>query len=154
MNRSDKKLLTENGRRQLVDKLKKLKERRPKMVERMERARQMGDLSENSEYHSAKEDLVFLENQIDDLKETLANAEVVKGSKGKKEINLGHSVTVKQDGNKITYKLVGEQESDPMKKKISYSSPLGQVLMGKKKGETVIAKTPQGEVEYEIVAIK
>jgi len=148
------KLLTEKGFEKLKKELLTLQQKRPAMVIRMETARQMGDLRENSEYHSAREEMVFLENRMDKIKDVLKNAKIVKNKNGKRTINLGSRVTVKNGGGNIVYEIVGEREANPMEKKISYSSPLGQALMGKKKGERVIVKTPRGKVDYEIISIK
>jgi len=148
------KLLTEKGFEKLKKELSVLQEKRPAMVDRMETARQMGDLRENSEYHSAREEMIFLEKRMDKIKDILKNVKIVKNQNGKKTIDLGSQVTVKSNGENLIYEIVGEREANPLKRKISYSSPLGQALMGKKKGEKVIAETPRGQVEYEIVSIK
>jgi len=148
------KLLTEKGFEKLKKELSVLQEKRPAMVDRMETARQMGDLRENSEYHSAREEMIFLENRIDEIKSILKNVKIVKNQNGKKTIDLGSQVTVRSNGENTIYEIVGEREANPLARKISYSSPLGQVLMGKKKSEKVIAETPRGQVEYEIVLIK
>ncbi len=152
---NQKKLITKQGLADLKDKLAKLEARRPEVVDRVETARQMGDLRENSEYHAAREDLVLLDTQVNELKEILLNAKVVDKNNGSSSVSLESLVTVKNGQNKkIDYRVVGEHESDPLKGKISYTSPLGQALMNKKVGDKVAVKTPKGKSKYEIVAIK
>jgi transcription elongation factor GreA len=149
-----KKLMTKNGLVTLKKKLAELENQRPRLVKRVETARQMGDLRENSEYHAAREDLTLLDTQIDELREVLANIKIVNKSNNSFKVGLESVVAVRNDQGEVVYQLVGEHESDPFGGKISYTSPLGQALMGKKKGDKVVAKTPRGKVEYQIVAIK
>ena len=147
--------MTKTGLDNLKKDLVKLENRRPAAVERVEAARQMGDLRENSEYHAAREDLTLLDTRVSELKEILVNIKVVaKNSNGNNKVGLGSLVTVKNNGQKIDYWLVGEHESDPIQKKISYTSPLGRAIMNHKVGDKVIAETPRGKIEYLIVAIK
>ncbi|MDD3679854.1 MAG: transcription elongation factor GreA [Candidatus Shapirobacteria bacterium] len=150
-----RKLMTKNGLLKLKKDLAKLEEQRPEAVVRLETARQMGDLRENSEYHAAREDLALLDTQIDELKEILVNIKIVgKGSNGVSRVGLESLVTVKNNGREITYQLVGEHESNPLKGKISYTSPLGKALMGQRVGDRVVAKTPRGKINYQIITIK
>ncbi|MBP9670731.1 transcription elongation factor GreA [Candidatus Woesebacteria bacterium] len=122
-------------------------------IERVARARDFGDLSENAEYHAAKEELSFIEGRIEELEGIVARAEVV-GSKNKKgTIDIGCKVTVTLGGKEHTYEIVGEWEADPLKKKISHTSPLGQALVGKKMGENVVFTAPAGKVIYKIKKI-
>ena len=152
---SEKKLMTKQGLESLKNKLVNLEAQRPKAVERVEAARQMGDLRENSEYHAAREDLTLLDTQIEELKMVLANVKIVSGANGSSEIGLESLVTIKNgDGQELVYQLVGEHESDPLNRKISYTSPLGRVLMGRRVGDKVIADTPKGKVKYQIIAVK
>lgn len=147
--------MTKNGLLKLKKDLAKLEEQRPEAVVRLETARQMGDLRENSEYHAAREDLALLDTQIDELKEILVNIKIVgKGSNGVSRVGLESLVTVKNNGREITYQLVGEHESNPLKGKISYTSPLGKALMGQRVGDRVVAKTPRGKINYQIITIK
>jgi transcription elongation factor GreA len=152
---NQKKLITKQGLADLKDKLAKLEARRPEMVDRVETARQMGDLRENSEYHAAREDLTLLDTQIEELKTALANVKIVSGANGSPEVGLESLVTIKNgNGQELVYQLVGEHESDPLNRKISYTSPLGQVLMGRRVGDKVVADTPKGKVKYQIVTVK
>ena len=124
----------------------------PAAIERVARARDFGDLSENAEYHAAREELSFLEGRVEELEDIVARAYVVESKSGD-SINIGCKVTVELGGKEHTYEIVGEWEADPMKKKISHTSPLGTALVGKKKGETVEFQAPAGKVIYKIKKI-
>lgn len=124
----------------------------PAAIDRVARARDFGDLSENAEYHAAKEELSFIEGRIEELESIVAKAEVVK-SNGSSAVGLGCKVTVEQAGMDHTYEIVGEWEADPINKKISHTSPLGQALLGKKKGDAVEFEAPAGKVIYKIKKI-
>jgi len=128
--------------------------KRPKLVERLSYARSQGDLAENSDYTYAKEDLEFMDGRISELEEVLKNAKVVL-SKGKNGgVAVGTTVTVKINGGKSVFEIVGEWEADPVNKKISHESPLGKALVGKKVGEKAEVEAPAGKVIYEILEIK
>lgn len=130
--------------------------KRPKLVDRLSNARSQGDLSENSDYQSAKEELEFLDGRIDELEEVVKTASVVSGN-GKSEnggVGVGAKVTVKVNGTKTTFDIVGEWEADPINKKIAHDSPLGLALAGKKVGEKVEVEAPVGNIQYEIIAIE
>jgi transcription elongation factor GreA len=122
-------------------------------IERVARARDFGDLSENAEYHAAKEELSFIEGRIEELEGIILRAEVVGGKNKKGTIDIGCKVTVTLSGKEHTYEIVGEWEADPLKKKISHTSPLGQALVGKKMGENVEFEAPAGKVVYKIKKI-
>jgi len=116
-------------------------------------ARELGDLKENAEYHAAKEKQGIVEGRIAQLQGILARSRVVEVSKIKSnKIVFGATVTILDSVKdlSITYKIVGEDESDLKNFKISYSSPLGKALIGKEVGDTVIVKAPKGDVEYEV----
>jgi transcription elongation factor GreA len=113
-----------------------------------------GDLSENSDYHNAKDELEFLDGRILELEEVLKNAVVVSNMKNGDGVALGTVVTLKTNGNTHTFNIVGEWEADPAEKKISHSSPLGQALMGKEIGEKVEVEAPAGKIVYEIVNVE
>lgn len=131
--------------------------KRPKLVDRLSYARSQGDLSENSDYTNAKEELEFLDGQISELQEVLKTASVVdekKSQNGKNGgVDVGKRVTVKVDGDKHIFEIVGEWEADPSSKKISHESPLGQALMGRKVGDEVEVEAPAGKIIYEILSI-
>lgn len=130
--------------------------KRPKLVDRLSNARSQGDLSENSDYQSAKEELEFLDGRIDELEEVLKNANVVatKNGNGTGGVGIGTKVTVKVNGKETIFDIVGEWEADPIKKKISHDSPLGVALLGKKVGDKTEVEAPAGKVLYEVLAIE
>lgn len=134
------------------DQLVKMK--RPKLVERLAFARGQGDLAENSAYQSAKEELEFMDGRISEIEEVLKIAEVVKSNGIKNGVAVGTKVTVRFNGNKHIFEMVGEWEADPLNKKISLESPLGKALFGKKVGERADVEAPAGKVTYEILAIE
>ena len=151
---SKKIQLTENGQEALRQELAELRDvKRPLLVERLANARGQGDLSENSDYQSAREELEFLDGRISELEEVIKSAAVVKGNGANHTVDIGTSVTVKVDGSKSIYKIVGDWEANPVEKKISHTSPLGQALVGKKPGDKVEVEAPAGKIIYEILAI-
>lgn len=153
--RNDVKL-TKAGLEQLKAELAELRDiKRPKIVERLANARGQGDLSENSDYQSAKEELEFMDGRIDELEEVIKNADVVvTNGKNGHTVALGTKVTLKVGGKQTIYDIVGEWEADPMNKKISHESPLGVALLGKKVGEKAEVTAPAGKVIYEILSIE
>lgn len=150
--------LTKEGFKSLKSELSELTDqKRPKIVERLEYARGQGDLTENVEYQTAREELDFMDGRIDELKGVLENAQIVgsgKSSRKSGEVGVGTKVTVGVNGSKHIYEIVGEWEADPVNKKISPESPLGQALVGKKLGEAAIVEAPAGKVNYKILAIE
>lgn len=146
-------LITQGGLDQLKSELSRIQEvRRPTLVERLALARSMGDLSENSDYQSAREDLTFMDGRISELEELIKTAQVVKPSQNNL-VEIGHSVTVKVNSLDAVFHIVGEWEADPKQYKISHSSPLGQALVGKKVGDKVEVAAPAGKLVYTLVAI-
>lgn len=147
--------LTSDGLKELKAELKELREvKRPQLIERVAVARSHGDLSENSEYTNARDDLGFVEGRIEELEELIAKAKVIRKKSGQsQEIKLGCKVTVSVNGEEHTYQVVGEWEADPLEKKISHTSPLGKALIGKKKGDKVEIDAPAGKVVYKIKKI-
>lgn len=149
----DRQLLTKEGLEELKREYEDLLgTKRPVAVVRLSDARENGDLSENSEYASAKQDLSFIDGRIAELEEILHGAKVVTNH-GKSHIDVGSKVTLHINGKKDVFHLVGEWEADPANKKISHSSPLGKALMGKKAGETVEVEAPAGRIIYKIISI-
>lgn len=135
-----------------IDELKKKK--RPIAVARLKKAREMGDLSENSEYVAAKEDLSFLDGRVQELEYLLRQAKVIPDSSDNSVVEVGSVIDVLVNGNKDTISIVGELEANIAEKKLSNNSPIGSALLGKKKGDVVRVTVPAGEIEYTIVAIK
>lgn len=129
--------------------------KRPQLVDRLSNARSQGDLSENSDYHNAKDELEFLDGRIAELEDVLKNAVVMSDANGVANgVSVGTKVTVQTNGNQKTYHIVGEWEADPVKLKISHASPLGQALLGKKVGEQVEVDAPAGKIVYEVLSIE
>lgn len=153
---NNKTQLTQSGFEALRTEYEELtKVKRPALVDRLERARQEGDLSENSDYINAREELEFMDNRIDELKDVLDNATVVGAAPSNgKHVDIGTTVVVETGGTKHEFHIVGEWEADPMKKKISHESPLGKQLVGKKSGEEVEVEAPAGKIVYKIIDIK
>lgn len=153
---NQKILLTEKGLEDLKREYHELTEKkRPGLVERMAHARELGDLTENSDYAAAKEDLAFVDGRIIELEEILKGAKIISISKrDRKTVGLGCSVAVNIDGKKEIFTIVGEWEADPNEKKISHTSPLGKALLGKKVGEIVSVDAPVGTINYKILKIE
>lgn len=152
----DQVYLTKEGLKALKKELVELMEKkRPELVKRVAQARGMGDLSENAEYTSAREELSITDGRIEELKAILNRAKIIKKrkSKGRKKVGLGCKVTVKANKQTYVYTVVGEWEADPLAKKISHNSPLGKALLGKKVGEEVEIEAPAGKIVYEIKKI-
>ncbi|MEK7141244.1 MAG: transcription elongation factor GreA [Patescibacteria group bacterium] len=127
--------------------------KRPMAVTRLSDARSLGDLSENSEYAAAKQDLAFIDGRIAELEDILHSAKVVT-SHSKAQVDVGCKVTLHVNGKKDMFTVVGEWEADPKEKKISHESPLGKALMGKKPGDSVEVEAPAGKILYKIVHIE
>lgn len=143
--------ITEDGRTELEAELQDLKSRRGEIADKIAEARDYGDLSENAEYDSAREEQGLVETRIAEIEDILMNAEIIKARKSNK-VNVGSTVEVK-NGKAFTYKIVGPVEADPMNGKISNESPLGIALMDKSVGDTATITTPKGDTTYTIVAI-
>jgi len=128
-------------------------EKRPKLVERLAFARTQGDLAENSDYQNAKDELEFLDGRISELEEVLKQAVIVVARSKSGQVSFGTKVTVKTNGKKLLFEIVGEWEADPANSRISHTSPLGQALVGKKVGDKVQVEAPAGKLTYEILKI-
>jgi len=146
--------LTIDGLEELKAELQDLKDNKlPKVIARVAAAREQGDLSENADYHSAKEEQSFVETRISEIEDIISRSEVVKDGKDKSKVSIGSKVEVSlkgKGGKTFTYEIVGEFEADPEEGKISSVSPIGKALLGKKKGESATVKAPAGEVTYQI----
>ena len=156
MVRKNKVILTQEGLKALKKEHQGLQTvKRPKTLKRMVAARSMGDLTENSEYAAARQDLAFIDRRIAELEEIFKKAQVVKPSaKGSDKVAIGSKVTLKIDNKKVVFTIVGEWEANPSKNKVSSSSPLGKALMGKKTRDKVEVQAPAGKVIYQILEIK
>ena len=147
--------LTKDGLKKIQDELTELKNtKRPVAIERLSKARSMGDLSENSEYSAAKEELSFIEGRIQELEELLKNAQVIEVNNNNNSIQIGNIITVQVNNENRQLQIVGEFEADPLNNKISNTSPIGQALIGKKIGDQVEVNVPAGKIIYKIIDIK
>ncbi|WP_091479046.1 transcription elongation factor GreA [Alkalibacterium pelagium] len=149
--------MTLEGKEKLEKELNELKTvKRKEVVERIKIARGFGDLSENSEYESAKDEQAFIEGRISTIENMLQNAQIIDSSNSKEgEVTLGRSVIFKElpDGIEEEYTIVGKAEADPFSGKISNESPIAQALLGKTVGDKVQINTPGGTMEVEITNV-
>lgn len=148
--------LTPVGEKKLRDELEQLKTvERESVAKRLRDAIEMGDLSENADYHKAKEDQGFLEGRIQDLEHLLMNAVIIKDEGIHKDIvDVGATVTVQEEGeDPETYRIVGAQEADPANGRISNESPIGNAILGKSVGDNVSVQTPSGEIIFKILKV-
>jgi transcription elongation factor GreA len=153
MEPNQKVVLTKDGLNELKAEHQELTAiKRPVAVKRLSDARELGDLTENSEYAAAKQDLAFIDGRIAELEEIIHSAKVVT-SHGKKHVDVGCKVTLHSNGKREVFTVVGEWEADPVNKKISHSSPLGKALIGRKVGEKVDVEAPAGKLTYKILHI-
>jgi transcription elongation factor GreA len=150
--------MTPRGYQTLRDELVRLKNiERPKNAQDILEARAHGDISENAEFHAAKERQAFIEGRIRDLESRLARANVIDpGKLSGHRIVFGATVTLDdtQSGEEVTYSIVGDDESDVKAGRISVSSPLARALIGREVGDTARVTTPRGPREYEVVDLK
>lgn len=126
--------------------------RRKEAVAKIETAKALGDLSENADYHEAKNELAFIDGRIQDIKEMLKNVSII-GEGGSTEVRIGSSLEVETRGARKTFKIVGSNEADPAQGLISNESPLGAAFLGHLKGERVEVTTPAGAQTYTIVSV-
>ncbi len=140
---------------ELNEELKQLKEEKnPQIAKRIDDAKQMGDLSENAEYHSAREDMAWAQSRVKEIQNIISNAQLITTKNNDGEVGIGSTVTVKSGGDRKEYTIVGAQEADPLSGKISNESPLGSAFLGKKKGDRVEAELPAGTQEFKIVNVE
>jgi transcription elongation factor GreA len=149
--------MTKEGKVKLEQELEQLKTvKRKEVVERIKIARSFGDLSENSEYDSAKEEQAFVEGRITTIENMIRNAKIIEGNDSNTDtVSLGKSVTFVElpNGDEETYSIVGSVEADPFEGKISNDSPIAKSLIGKRVGDKVSIMTPGGEMSVKIVSI-
>ncbi|WP_050180962.1 transcription elongation factor GreA [Domibacillus robiginosus] len=149
--------MTREGKEKLEQELEHLKSvKRKEVVERIKIARSFGDLSENSEYDSAKEEQAFVEGRIGTIETMIRNAKIIEASEmSADEVSLGKTVTFIElpDGEEESYTIVGSAEADPFEGKISNDSPIAKSMIGKRVGDKVIVQTPAGEMNVKIISI-
>ena len=146
--------MTKAGYERLRAEVERLKRERPRVIRAIEEARAHGDLSENAEYHAAREQQSFLEGRIGELEAKLSAAEVIDPSTlNGDRITFGSTILLRQtDGKELRYQIVGSDEAEPGQGRISVLSPLARTLIGKHEGDIVKVQTPGGVREVEIVA--
>lgn len=144
--------ITEEGKKELEKELEELKSRRGEIADKIADARGYGDLSENAEYDSAREEQGLVESRIAEIEDILLNATIIPATKSSK-VKLGSKVELKTGNKTVTYHIVGPVEADPAEGKISDQSPIGLALMGKTVGDTVEIKTPKGVIKYQVIKV-
>ena len=148
--------ITQEGLKKLEQDLKYLKtENRREIANRIQTAKDLGDLSENAEYSQAKDELAFNEGRILELEDVIRNATVIKENKEKNLVSVGNSIKIKdqETGEIKEYNIVGSQEADPVAGKISNESPLGKAFLNQQKGQIVEVVLPKGVIKYQIIEI-
>ena len=154
----DKIPMTVEGEKLLREELSELKTIiRPQISEAIKEAREKGDLKENAEYHAAREQQSFAEGRIKDIEGKLSNAQIIDITRLPVSDKVIYGTTIivaDENNNEITYKIVGEDEADLKKGKISVTSPISRAIVGKSEGDEVTIKTPSGNIVYEILEVK
>jgi len=148
--------LTAEGLAQIKAELEQLTgPRRTELAARLHSAIQMGDLSENADYHQAKEDQGFLEGRIQELEYLVRNAVVIEKSANQDIVSVGSHVTIQEaDDPAETYHMVGPKEADPRNGRISHESPIGRALVDRRVGDEVEVETPAGKIKFKILKIE
>jgi len=147
--------VTKERLEELKTELERLKkDERSEIAERLKRAKEYGDLSENSEYTAAKDEQTRLESQIIELENILRNSEIIKKTGGKEIVQIGSTIEIKRKDKIFKYTIVGSQEANPESNLISNESPLGGAFLDRKAGDIVKIETPGGTVEYKIIKIE
>jgi transcription elongation factor GreA len=145
--------LTQEGVTELEAELKELTAQRGPIAERIKSAREFGDLAENAEYTSARQEQERVESRIAEIENILQNVEIIKKPKASSEVQLGSTVKLHNDGRAKEFQVVGTVEADPLNGKISDESPIGKLLLGKKVGDSIEIKTPAETTSYKITNI-
>lgn len=149
-------ILTSEGLAKLEQELEQLKGvKRREVAERIKQAIEFGDISENSEYEDAKNEQAFIEGRIITLEKMLRNAKVIEPVEDNKTVQIGTKITLKdmEYSDEIEYYLVGSAEADPTNNRISFESPVGSAILGKKKGDVVQVAVPAGKLKYKIMNV-
>ncbi len=151
----ENKVFTQEGLDNLKRELDELKNvKRKEVADRIKSAKEFGDLSENAEYQEAKEQQAYIEGRVLQLDSLIKNAVVASSGGDKQSIGIGSHVEVEKNNQLMNFTIVGSTEADPVNKKISHESPLGQALINHKVGDEVEVKLPNGIATYKIVSIK
>ena len=151
----DKFYVTKERLSELKSELDELvREGRRRVAERLKRAKEYGDLSENSEYSEAKDEQAVVERRIMELEDIVKNVALIEKTTGGDTVSVGCTLIVKSNGQNFTYQIVGSNEADPVEGKISNESPMGKAFLGHRVGEEVKVGTPKGEIPYTISKIE
>ena len=151
----EEQIISQEGYNKLKEELDYLTNvKRKEIAERIEKAKELGDLSENAEYSEAKDAQALNDGRIGELMAILKNVTVVKNGGSKNEVTMGSVVTVEVNSQEKIYTIVSFNEADPLSGKISNESPIGLAFLGKKKGDEAIVITPRGEVSYKILKVE
>jgi len=152
---SEEQIISPEGYKKLQDELDHLVNvKRKEIASRIEKAKELGDLSENAEYHEAKDAQAFNEGRIAEINNLLKNVRVVENNNSKNKVSMGSTVTITDGKKEKTYSIVSFNEVDPAQGKISNESPIGTALLDNKKGDDITISTPKGKKEYKIKEIK
>ena len=148
------KYITQEGLEKLKKEIEYLKTtKRDELADRLQKAIAQGDLSENFDYSDAKEQQAMLEGKIKELEDQVREAQIVQKTTQSDVVQIGSAVEVESEGEKLTFVVVTARDADSLKGKISVESPIGETLMGKKKGEIATVETPDGSMQYKILTI-
>ena len=146
--------ITKAGLEKLKEEFEQLKKvKMPEVIERSARAKELGDLSENAEYHDAKDEQGFIAGRIMELENLINKAEIIKSSNGGDVVGVGSTVKVRCDDTSFTYSIVGSNEANPTEGRISNESPIGRAFLGAKRGEKIVVQIPRGKMECEVLEI-
>jgi len=146
--------ITKEGLNKLQEELRHLKgEKRREIAARIEKAKELGDLSENAEYAEAKDEMAFVEGRVLELESSISRAAIIDHHNANM-VTIGARVTINGEGKEKTYTIVGSNEADPTQGKISNETPIAQALIGKKIGEEVEVATPRGKIKYTVKSIE
>src|SRR3989344_9150687 len=153
---NDVKYFTAEGLKDLQIELEELKNKKiPDIANLIDEAKQQGDLSENAEYHQAKEEMAWAQGRLQELRYLLDNAEVVESvQKNQGVVMVGSTIIIKNSATTKSYTIVGPHEASPLQGKISNESPLGESFLGHKVGDDIVVNTPAGKQTYEVLEIK
>jgi transcription elongation factor GreA len=157
MSAQEKVYLTPEGREKLREELDELVNvRRPALAERLRKAIEQGDLSENADYKAAKEEQSFLEGRIQKVEAMLRRAEIIEETQSSEKVSLGSHVTVVEEGRQSseTFRIVGTAEADPIDGKVSHKSPMGKALLGRQIDDVVTVEAPGGTIAFRITDIE
>ncbi len=153
----EKVLLTAEGLEKLKSELENLlNTKRPQVLEKLQRSKELSDTEDNAEYEDAKNEQAFVEGRIKTVEKVIKNAEVVSSEKARRpsRVEFGTTVTVlNENGEEKGYTIVGKAETDPKEGKISHESPVGKALLGKHIGDEIEVEAPRGTIKYRVLAI-